>query len=138
MNRFMRVVLLFLAGLVLVSWQQALGEDQKPKVVALLRARLEAARQTYQALAKNYMENRPPIGELLYRWSCRWLESERELSDQKEEQMAAFLGHLNRMKDLERITKDRWRERFIPIEESTAAQFYRAEAEIWLARIKDR
>jgi hypothetical protein len=104
----------------------------------LLKARLDAARKTYDWLAKNYIESRPPLGELLYRWSCRWLEAERDISTRQEDVLAAYRAHLNRMRELERVARDRFRNRFVPVEESTAAQFYRAEAEIWLERAKNR
>ena len=103
----------------------------------LLKARLEAARKTYDWLAKNYIESRPPLGELLYRWSCRWLEAEREISTRQEDVLAAYRAHLGRMRELERVARDRFRNRFVPVEESTAAQFYRVEAEIWLERAKN-
>jgi hypothetical protein len=105
---------------------------------ALLKARLDAARKTYEWVAKNYIESRPPLGELLYRWSCRWLDAEREVSSRKEDRIAAYQAHLRRMRDLERVARDRFRNHFVPVEEDTAAQFYRAEAEIWLERTKHR
>jgi hypothetical protein len=105
---------------------------------ALLKARLDAARKTYEWLAKNYIESRPPLGELLYRWSCRWLDAEREMSGRQEDRIAAYQAHLRRMRELERVARDRFRNRFVPVDEDTAAQFYRAEAEIWLERAKHR
>ena len=38
------------------------------------------------------------------------------------------------MKDLEKITRDRFRARYIPIEEASAADYYTIEAEIWVAQ----
>jgi hypothetical protein len=105
---------------------------------ALLKARLDAARKTYEWLAKNYIESRPPIGELLYRWSCRWLDAEREMSDKQEDRVAAYKAHLRRMRELESVARDRFRNHFVPVEEDTAAQFYRAEAEVWLERARHR
>ena len=105
---------------------------------ALLKARLDAARKTYEWLAKNYIESRPPIGELLYRWSCRWLDAEREMSDKQEDRVAAYKAHLRRMRELERVARDRFRNHYVPVEEDTAAQFYRAEAEVWLERARHR
>ena len=128
-----------LAGLVLAN-SPAGGSDSTDANVspALLKARLDAARKTYEWLAKNYIESRPPLGELLYRWSCRWLDAEREMSGRQEDRIAAYRAHLRRMRDLERVARDRFRNRFVPVEEDTAAQFYRAEAEIWLERAKHR
>ncbi len=95
-------------------------------------------RKTYEWLAKNYIESRPPLGELLYRWSCRWLDAEREISSRQEDVLAACRAHLGRMRELERVARERFRNRYVPVEEDTAAQFYRLEAEIWLERAKNR
>jgi hypothetical protein len=137
----MKILILFtlLATLVLAEGS-ANGSDSTDANVspALLKARLDAARKTYEWLAKNYIESRPPLGELLYRWSCRWLDAEREMSDRQEDRVVACRAHLRRMRELERVARDRFRNHFVPVEEDTAAQFYRAEAEIWLERAKHR
>jgi hypothetical protein len=127
------------ATLILAS-SSASGSDSTDASVppALLKARLDAARKTYEWLSKNYMESRPPIGELLYRWSCRWLDAEREMNDKQEDRIAAYKAHLRRMRELERVARDRFRNHYVPVEEDTAAQFYRAEAEVWLERAKHR
>jgi hypothetical protein len=106
--------------------------------VSVLKARVEAAQKTYEYVARNYMESRPPIGELLYRWSRRWLNAELDLNGQKEDQVAAYQAHLIRMRELEQSTRGRWKNRTVSIEEWTGAQFYRLEAEIWLARARAR
>jgi hypothetical protein len=130
---------LILGGLAFPNLLAAGPEPPNAKVSPdLLKARLDAARKTYGWLAKNYVESRPPLGELLYRWSCRWLEAEREISTRQEDVLAAYRAHLNRMRELERVARDRFRNRFVPVEEDTAAQFYRVEAEIWLERAKNR
>jgi hypothetical protein len=136
----MKTAAKILAGAILVIICHPLRADpQEPQHVvdhALLKARVDAARRTYEALAKNYIESRPPLAELLYRWSCRWLDAERHLSARQSDQVAACQAHLNRMKEVERVTKDRFRNRYVPIEEDSAAQFYRVEAEIWLAEAR--
>jgi hypothetical protein len=104
----------------------------------LLKARLDAARRTYDVLARNFIESRPPLGELVYRWSCRWLDAERDLSAAKSDQVAAYRAHLVRMRELEKVALDRYRERYSTIDEASAAQFYRLEAEIWLLRAETR
>src|SRR5262245_36320539 len=114
-------------GLASASW----GEAEPTRVAPeLLKARLDAARKTYEWLAKNYVESRPPLGELLYRWSCRRLDAEREMNGRQEDLIAAYQAHLSRMREVERVARDRFRNRFVPVEEETAAQFYRAEAEV--------
>jgi hypothetical protein len=139
MKALTSIVSPILASLVLASCSvggsDSTDADASP---ALLKARLDAARKTYEWLSKNYIESRPPLGELLYRWSCRWLDAEREMSGRQEDRVAAYRAHLRRMRDLERVARDRFRNRFVPVEEDTAAQFYLAEAEIWLERAKHR
>jgi hypothetical protein len=104
----------------------------------LLKAKIEAARQTYLVAWKNHKEGFIPVVELVYRWSRRWLEAELEVDDRKTEQIAAYQAHLNRMRDLGKVAYDRFRLRVNTIDEVTAADFYVAEAEIWLARAKSR
>jgi hypothetical protein len=60
------------------------------------------------------------------------------MGGRSEDRVAAYRAHLRRMKELERVARDRFRNRYVPVEEDTAAQFYRAEAEIWLERAKNR
>jgi hypothetical protein len=126
-------------GLVLLGVLQAAPEIDVPVVPPrLLRARVEAARKTYQVIWTNNREALAPFVELSYRWSRRWLEAELDMSNRKPDQVAAYQAHLARMRELERITKDRFRNRVNPIEETTAAEFYALEAEIWLTRARKR
>lgn len=122
-----------LAVAVLLSAGRA-GSAEPAVAPALLKARVEAARQTYDYVLRNFRESRPPISELVYRWSCRWLDAERELSDRPADRVAAYEAHLARMRELESVVRDRWKNRYVSADEATAAQFYRIEAEIWLAR----
>jgi len=60
------------------------------------------------------------------------------MSDKQEDRVAAYKAHLRRMRELESVARDRFRNHFVPVEEDTAAQFYRAEAEVWLERARHR
>jgi hypothetical protein len=111
-------------------------EDDKA-IVALMKKKVEAAGRTYDVKWKNFREGfRGVGGETLYWWSRRWLEAERELSDKKADQVAACKAHVERMKEHERIIKDLHRVKAATIDELNAAEFYRLEAEIWLAQAK--
>lgn len=128
---------LLVPGLLLgLDLAQAAAGPQVPQ--RLLEARRDAARRTYDELWKKNQEALLPVAELAYRWSLRWLEAERDLSEQKPNQVAAFQAHSARMRELERISRDRFRTRTNPIEEVTAAEFYAVEAEIWLLRAKNK
>jgi hypothetical protein len=109
----------------------AAPEAPSEKVNELARARVEAARKTYAEMWRNHREGRLPRSELVYQWSCRWLAAERDVSPAKADQAAAFKGHWNRMKELDKMTREQFRARFVPIEEATATEFYRLEAELW-------
>lgn len=103
------------------------------------KARMEAARKTYELKWKKWKAaegiNDP---EDLYRWSRRWLEAQLDTSDKKTDQVAAYSAHVERMKWLEKFikglfevgAKDAFRA------DVTATEFYRLEAENWLAQVK--
>jgi hypothetical protein len=134
---FWVVAALFL-GLSATGFLRAGGDAEQAKLISKLRkAKLEAARQTYKVTWQNYKDGLAPPVELPYRWSCRWLQAQREMSGQKAEQIAAFQAHWERMREMERIERELRRSRLNPINEVTAAEYYRTEAEIWLAQTKD-
>jgi hypothetical protein len=104
----------------------------------LIKARRDAARQTYDVEWKNYQQGFRASGELVYRWSCRLLEADRAMSDLKMDQLAAWQAHWQRMRDLEKIAKENFRLRLATIQEVTGAEFYTLEAEIWLTQAKGK
>src|SRR5438067_5700436 len=102
MNRSLALSAL-LAGLLSAGPLEA---DADPDTAATLSRlgtlRRDAARKTYEVTWANYRDRRASA-DTLYRWSLRWLESERQLSDKQADQLAAFKGHWERMRDLERL-----------------------------------
>jgi len=102
----------------------------------LAKAKVDAARRTYEVIWKNNKEGLVPFAELAYRWSRRWLEAEVERSADKANQLAAYTAHRDRMRELARITHDRYRNRVITIEEASATDFYVAEAVVWMEQAR--
>jgi hypothetical protein len=102
----------------------------------LLQNKVAAARKTFEVIWRNNREGLVPFAELAYRWSKRWLEAELEIRDQKADRLAAYQAHRERMLELARITRERYRNRVNTIEETTATDFYCAEAEIWVEQAK--
>jgi hypothetical protein len=98
----------------------------------LARAKRDAARTTYEVIWKNNREGFIPITEIAYRWSRRWLEAELELDSKKSDKIAAYQNHLERMRELSRITHERYRNRVNTVEEVSASDFYQLEARAWL------
>jgi site-specific recombinase XerD len=134
----MRVRSVVCPGMVFGLMVALLGAAPAKVSPELAKAKVAAARKTYEVIWKNNREGLVPFAELAYRWSKRWLEAELELGDKKEEQIAAHQAHKERMRELARVTRDRYRNRVNTIEETTATEFYIAEAEIWLEQAKNR
>lgn len=109
--------------------------DTAARLARLAVERRDAARRTYLTQWTDYRERRAS-GDSLYRWSVRWLEAERRLSDQQADVVAAFRGHWERMRDLERLISRLQSSGQVTIDEVSAAQFYRAEAEVWYLQAK--
>jgi hypothetical protein len=73
---------------------------------------------------------------MLYRWSKRWLKAEREQSERPADPVAALQAHLDRMRDLEQIVQKLQRGGLTTVDEISAVEFYKSEAELWLLQAK--
>jgi outer membrane protein TolC len=103
----------------------------------LLQARVDAARQTYQIIEKQYQVGQGTLAELP-RWSRRWLKAQRALSATRADDVAALQAHLERMRKLEKIVQTQVKAGGAGVQAGSAATYYRVEAEIWLAEIKGK
>jgi hypothetical protein len=104
----------------------------------IARGRVEAARKMYQLVASDYRSGWLRSSELVYRWSRRWLESERDLNSGKEDQLTALKAHAQRMREVARLAQARYRHQDTTIDEATSAEYYRLEAEMWVDRANQR
>jgi multidrug efflux pump subunit AcrA (membrane-fusion protein) len=108
-------------------------------VKALARARREAAEKVYGALLKQRQLGLAGAdAEQFYLWSRRWLEAQRDASGTKEERLAALEAHLQRMTDVQKVAAQLAKAGQAPTWQGAAADFYRTEAELWLAQEKAR
>jgi hypothetical protein len=133
---------LWLAVLLLVTPSTMMGRADPDQDTAAVLAKLQtqrrdAARKTYEVMWSNYRERRASE-DTLYRWSVRWLEAERQLAGQPAEQVAAFNGHVERMRELEKLLDNLHRSGLTTVDEISAAEFYRVEAEVWLLQAKEK
>ena len=101
----------------------------------LAKQRRDSARRTYEIHWEYYRDNRT-AEELVYRWSLRWLEAERQVSEEPADQIAAYDGHLERMRELDRLVTKLRSSRVVTIDVVSAVEFYRVEAEVWLLQAK--
>jgi hypothetical protein len=136
MIRYWGFVALALSVLWAGSARAAADQDAANVLARLAVQRRDAARKTYEVLWLDYRERRTSE-DLLYRWSLRWLESEKDLSAQQADQVAAYQGHYERMRDLDRLIRRLQVSGQSTIEETSAAEYYRVEAEVWLLKAKE-
>ncbi|MBY0522304.1 MAG: hypothetical protein K2R98_02850 [Gemmataceae bacterium] len=136
MKAIIGLLLGIVVGLALAPAPRAVSRaEQADPAVVHSKAQMEAARKTFVLVWKNYQEGRSN-GESVYWWSRRWMESERQLSDKKADQIAAIQAHRERMRKLEQIVRDLQRGNNAAVNELTAAEFYRLEAETWLKQVQ--
>jgi len=94
----------------------------------LVKARSDAAARAFAAAESRYKSGAGDI-EGVYRWSVRWFESQREGAGK-----AAAQDHLRRMQALESAAKARAAAGVAPADEPVAAEYFRAEAQVWAGR----
>jgi multidrug efflux pump subunit AcrA (membrane-fusion protein) len=115
-------------------------------VEALAQARADAARKAYDEAAKGLQQTKRTGASLttvttpgeVYAWSVRWLNAVRETVSTKEDRVAALEAHVMRMKELQLRVTEMARSGLLAPLEVSAAEFYRVESELWLAREKAR
>jgi hypothetical protein len=143
----------FVVGILLAAWVSrfttpARAEQNQPAMDGRsATALMEAAKGVYQGYKKQKDSigavERPARGgdngdyyEFLYRWSRRWLEAELAVDKAKNKQIAAHAAHLDRMKGLEAIRQAELKGGQAVKFEVAAVEYFRIEAEQWLAKAK--
>ena len=97
----------------------------------------DAARMTYEKTLESYRSGQWGVGvEDLYRWSRRWRNATVRAATTGSEKVAAFEMHLNRMAELERLTRTLYDAGRTAPSSVSATQFYRIEAELLLEEQK--
>jgi RND family efflux transporter MFP subunit len=125
-----------LKGPAAVNPPAAAGPGAGDMDTAAKKALLEAARKVYEFDAARARNGEAVGAEDSYRWSHRWLEAQRDLTEAKAERVTAHRDHLERMKALENRTKalaDAGQGR---PSDAAAGRYYRIQAELWLEQAK--
>ncbi|HLN27459.1 MAG TPA: hypothetical protein VK395_06920 [Gemmataceae bacterium] len=134
-------------GIVLAAWgdrtvSPVLADEKSPAAAdtSSAKALLEAAKTAYEGYFKRRQVDvaAPNDSEFAYRWSRRWLKSERALDNAKEKRIAASAAHLERMRKLEAFEEKLVEQHFASKLELAPVKFYRIEAEQWVAEAKAR
>jgi hypothetical protein len=108
-------------------------QQQDKEKTRLLQAQLDAARKTFETL---WTDKEFRNVDTAYLWSRRWLDVQRLLNDKKQDQTAAAEGHLERMRQLKILTDQLWQQKLISRDQTSAADYYVAEAEMWVLQAK--
>lgn len=101
----------------------------------------DLARTFYQGMMERHKHaphEQPFDVEKFALWSRRWASSQRDASEKKEDRIGAIQAHVDRMKDLESVTKQQVKQAQLAPYETAAAEYHRREAEHWLAKEKAR
>jgi hypothetical protein len=122
---------LFLTGLSLAP----ASPQGKPDLRPLAEARYQAAVRQYEETWAYYQQARIDSYQV-YVWSRMVLDSGRDLATKPAEHIGALQEHFDRMSKLEALIKKVRRLGFGRSYDVGASEYYRLEAELWLARAK--
>ena len=100
----------------------------------LKKAMLEDARKVYEHDIVRYKSGLIFSFEELFLWSSRWLEAELELAGDATARTNALKAHLERMKDVEKLSVAMFKVGQGREADAAAGRYYRTQAELWLAR----
>ncbi len=133
---FRRVLLTFVPIVLGAGALAVLARDDPRPQEPTAEDRLDAARQTFELLAKDAAGGRHRDVDRSYLWSRRILEVQLELAEADGSRVAGYEAHLDRMKDLAKVTETEYRAGVAPQADAVATVFYQLEARSWLAKAK--
>ena len=109
---------------------------------ALRKEKVELAKEAFAEAWQDFTDQGGPV-EPVYEWSKNWLHAQLTIMEDKKDRTQAIKEHLNHMKDLEKSARTQF-DKMVEIMKlkpggvrtskraCAAAQFYRAEAELWV------
>jgi len=99
---------------------------------------VKVCKQGFDAVMNEIQSGRRIPDEKVCIWSRRWLQAQLAITRKPADAITAYKDHLNRTKEVEGIAKIQYKEGKITILVVTTAQFYRVQAEIWLAKAQSK
>jgi hypothetical protein len=107
---------------------------QGADIKKLNQTRVEAARQAHALTTATYKHGREGKPEEIYTWSVRWLKAQQDLDGKEADRLVALKDHFQRMKELGKLADTMVKTGIRSSVDAAAAQYYVAEAELWLAQ----
>ena len=117
-----------------------LDEVQAKETIAvaeLRKALVKAGQEQWQGYWQEYLAGKVMIDSVLAA-SAMLLKAESKSAENMEALIAAHQAHLNRMREVEKISKEKHEARALPSTQYAQATYYRIEAELELARLVKR
>jgi hypothetical protein len=99
---------------------------------------VKVCKQGFDAVMNEIESGRSLPDEKVCVWSRRWLHAQLAVTRKPADAITAYKDHLKRTKEVERIAKIQYKEGKITIVVYTTAQYYRVQAEIWLAKAQSK
>jgi hypothetical protein len=112
------------------------GQETR-KQSPLAEARYNVALKQFELIWQYYQQSRVQSFDV-YVWSRLLMDARKGLSDRPDKRIAAYEEHLDRMKKLETLIKKVRRLGFGLSSDVGASEYYRIEAEYWLAEAKSQ
>lgn len=130
-RRGLSALMIVLAGLATAPAQPE-KKAEKPKPDPLAESRYQAALKQYDLTWTYYQQARVDSYQV-YVWSRLVLDARRDMGETPADRRAALEGHLDRMRKLENLVRRVRRLGFGRSYDVGASEYYRLEAEHWLA-----
>jgi len=126
-------------GLILacLSFAPAAQEKKATEQGSLADVRYQAALKQFDLIWQYYQQSRVDTFDV-YLWSRLLLDSRKAVAAKQVDRVAACAEHLDHMKKLEVLIKKIRRLGFGRSNDVGASEYYRFEAEFWLAEAKSR
>lgn len=112
-----------------------LGAATAADTADLMKTKVATAKVTFEVTVRAVSEGKADA-EKVYLWSRRWMEARRDGSDKPADRAAAAEAHRDRMKELRKTAESQYNTGKTTPADVLAADFYVAEAELWLAQAK--
>ena len=125
---------LLLAGASVAPVPQGQEARKQPP---LAEARYNAALKQFDLIWQYFQQSRVESFDV-YVWSRLLLDARKGVSDRPDKRIAAYEEHLDRMRKLETLIKKVRRLGFGRSSDVGASEYYRIEAEYWLAEAKSQ
>lgn len=131
----------------LTLWQMRAASDEPEKTprkgesTAHMQSRLDLARRGFEQSMGSYRKTQRSGQDIspwvkadqVYHWSLRWVRLDSTLNSKKDARVSAYEAHLKRMRQLEQVARTLRDAELVTVSEALAAEYYRLEAEGWLA-----